>query len=92
LGPRSCHAGDPSAREVGAGQLYLRKPELSVCSGVSVESEGCMMLSDVNETKMMVTSEAAGMARRACGDCFAVFCMLRVEACRHARDFPGLRV
>jgi hypothetical protein len=50
------------------------------------------MLSDVNETKMMVTSEAAGMARRACGDCFAVFCMLRVEACRHARDFPGLRV
>jgi hypothetical protein len=59
---------------------------------ISVEDEGCMMLSDVNETRTIVTSEAAGVARRACGECFAVFCMLRVEACRHAQELPGLRV
>jgi hypothetical protein len=42
------------------------------------------MLSDVNGTKRIVTSEAGDVARRACGDCFVVSCMLRIEACRHA--------
>jgi hypothetical protein len=33
------------------------------------------MLSDVNGTKRVVTSEAGDVARRACGDCFVVSCM-----------------
>jgi hypothetical protein len=73
------------------GQLYLRKPELSACSGFWVEDEGCMMLSSVNAMRM-VSSKADDVARRACGDCFAVCCMMHVEACRHARELPGLRV
>jgi hypothetical protein len=74
------------------GQLYLRKPELSVCSGLLVAGGGRMMLSDVNGMKTIVTSGTDDVPRRACGDCFVVFCSLRIEACRHAPELPGLWV